>query len=383
MRNSLARVRKWDSQPRFKFVVTYRQGGKRRVRYFMDEKSAKLFANEKTIELLNEGRRNGELTAEERRAIAVAHEAGISLKDAVEHYLRHVESLAHSATVEAAVQEFLSIREAEGKSLAHLDDLRQRLARFVRPYGSRLAAEITTKELDGWLHGLAVGPQTRMNFRRVVHNFFTFCTARGYCAGNPVTQASKPKVPPSANRDSLAGTRPSSALGVCAADCSRRGNRLVRGAESVGDCAARLELGRPREAHNRSPGREDQERKAAPRGRERQSRRVARATPPRERTSLSAGGDLSVAVHARVARRGNRAMAGQCAAPFVRQLSSHRAPGRGQDSLAAWPHRIEDAVRALSRAREASGCKSILEHFSCLTRRLARGRDRQGVAEKD
>ena len=162
----------------------------------MDEKSAKLFANEKTIELLNEGRRNGELTAEERRAIAVAHEAGISLKDAVEHYLRHVESLAHSATVEAAVQEFLSIREAEGKSLAHLDDLRQRLARFVRPYGSRLAAEITTKELDGWLHGLAVGPQTRMNFRRVVHNFFTFCTARGYCAGNPVTQASKPKVPP-------------------------------------------------------------------------------------------------------------------------------------------------------------------------------------------
>ena len=37
-----------------------------------------------------------------------------------------------------------------------------------------------------------------MNYRRVVHNFFTFCATRGYCTGNPVAQASKPKVPPKA-----------------------------------------------------------------------------------------------------------------------------------------------------------------------------------------
>lgn len=193
---TLARVKKWDSQPRFKFVVSFRQGGKRVARYFKDEKSAKLFAGEKTIELLNEGRRNGELTAEDRRAIASAREAGISLKDAIEHYLAHVESLNHSAPIETAVEELLTIREAEGKSRVHLADLRQRLNRFARAFGSRLAASISTKELDGWLHGLVVGPQTRTNFRRVIHNFFAFCAARGYCAGNPVTQASKPKVPP-------------------------------------------------------------------------------------------------------------------------------------------------------------------------------------------
>ena len=40
---ALAEVRKWDSQPRLhKFVVTYRQGGKRQVRYFKSEKLAKL-----------------------------------------------------------------------------------------------------------------------------------------------------------------------------------------------------------------------------------------------------------------------------------------------------------------------------------------------------
>ena len=95
---SLATVRKWDSQPRLhKFVVTYRQGGKRQVRYFKTEKLAKAFAAEKQIELLNEGRKNGEITSEERRAMMVAREKGFSLKDAVEHYATHLESLNHSA----------------------------------------------------------------------------------------------------------------------------------------------------------------------------------------------------------------------------------------------------------------------------------------------
>ena len=37
--------------------------------------------------------------------------------------------------------------------------------------------------------GSSVAPQTRVNFRRVVHNFFTFCAARGYAPNNPVTQS--------------------------------------------------------------------------------------------------------------------------------------------------------------------------------------------------
>ena len=121
----------------------------------------------------------------------VAREQGFNLKDAVEHYAAHLESLNHSASIETAIEEFLSIREAEGKAKAHLVDLRHRLNRFAHAFGTRLAASITTKELDGWLHGLIVAPQTRTNYRRVVHNFFSFCTTRGYCTGNPVAQASQ------------------------------------------------------------------------------------------------------------------------------------------------------------------------------------------------
>ena len=191
-----ASVKKWDSQPKFKFVVTYRQAGKRQARYFADEKGAKAFASEKTIELRNEGHRHGELSYDERQAVLVARQVGVNLRAAVDHYAAYLKTFDVSATIETAVEEFLSIREAEGKSRAHLADLRQRLNRFALAHGLRLAASITTKEIDSWLHGLVAGPQTRVNFRRIIHNFFAFCVARGYCQNNPVAQASKPKVPP-------------------------------------------------------------------------------------------------------------------------------------------------------------------------------------------
>ena len=48
-------------------------GGKRIVRYFVHRKEPSLRA-EKQIELLNEGRKHGELTEEERRAVIMARE---------------------------------------------------------------------------------------------------------------------------------------------------------------------------------------------------------------------------------------------------------------------------------------------------------------------
>ncbi len=132
---TLVRIKKWDSQPRYKFTVNYRQGGKRVVRYFANEKSAKVFAQEKQVELLNEGRRNGEITSKEHRAMMVAREKGFSLKDAVEHYASHLRALNHSVTVEVVIDELLFIRQAEGKSKGHLHDLLYRLRRFARENG--------------------------------------------------------------------------------------------------------------------------------------------------------------------------------------------------------------------------------------------------------
>ena len=192
---SLVRIKKWDSQPRYKFVVVYRQGGKRVLRYFKSEGAAKAFAATKKIELLNEGRKHGEITEDERQAILVAREKGFTVREAIDHFAKHIELLTRSVTIAIAIEEFVSVREAEGKSHVHLKDLRSRLKAFSVSYGARLVASVMTKEIDQWLSGLPFGAQTRVNYRGILRNFFGFACARGYTEKNPVLSAIRPKVP--------------------------------------------------------------------------------------------------------------------------------------------------------------------------------------------
>ena len=104
--------------------------------------------------------------------------------------------MGRSIPVSAAVGELLGIREAENTSNVHLADLRHRLGKFATEYGNRLVAEITTRDIDSWITGLACGAQTKTNYRRAVHNLFQFAASRGYCSSNPVSSAMKVKIPP-------------------------------------------------------------------------------------------------------------------------------------------------------------------------------------------
>ena len=57
-----------------------------------------------------------------------------SLRATVEHYARYLRTLRTSKTMERASEEFLEVREAEGKSATHLADLRYRVNRFERAF---------------------------------------------------------------------------------------------------------------------------------------------------------------------------------------------------------------------------------------------------------
>ena len=146
--------------------------------------------------MLNEGRRHGEITDAERRAVHAAREAEINIAEAVERFIAERSSLARSLPIEDVVDEFLEIKATEGKSGAHLKDLRLRLRTFASSRDARqLVAAVTTREIDSWLTSLAVQAQTRMNYRTVVNNFFKFAVSRGYAPSNPVAAASKFRVP--------------------------------------------------------------------------------------------------------------------------------------------------------------------------------------------
>lgn len=208
MKRALVSVRKWNGHPRYSYVCHFRQGDKRHTRYFAHKKDATAFAGQKQIELLNEGRKHGELSEEERRAVIEAREIAeamekegfgdFSLRAAVEHYAGHLRTLRTSRTVGRAIEEFLEIREMEGNSRVHLADCKYRLSKFAKFDRGRLVASVTSKEVASWLLGLKCGPQTRVNYRRVLHNLFAFCVGRGYAPSNPVAGAVKIKVPPRA-----------------------------------------------------------------------------------------------------------------------------------------------------------------------------------------
>ena len=192
------------NHPRYAYRVRWNQAGKRSDRYFTTKAAASRFATEKDVELTNEGRKHGEFTDSERRAILSAREIGekmeadgikgFTIEAALDHYATHMKSLRSSKSVKVAINEFLDHRETEAKSALHLRDLKYRLAKFSKAFGPRLVASFTTKELDRWLAGIKGAPTTRANYRRILSNFFTFAKSRGYCGENPVTATARPKV---------------------------------------------------------------------------------------------------------------------------------------------------------------------------------------------
>ena len=134
------------------------------------------------------------MTDAERRAVIAAREANVPLVEIIDAYLKERAARARSVALMTAIEEFLDIRESEGKSLGHVKDLTLKLKAFARKFDGKLVAEVVTRDIDSHLASLAVTPQTRLNHRRGLHNFFAFAVARGYAASNPATPSARPKV---------------------------------------------------------------------------------------------------------------------------------------------------------------------------------------------
>jgi len=192
------------NHPRYSWRVTFTQGEIYAQKYFVTKADAKIFADEKTIELLNEGRKHADITDEERKAVircremaasfSVAGIKGFTLDAALNFYSDHLNLRRRSVTLLIAYDEFVDTRQKEGVSASHLRDFKYRLERFVKKHAKRLVAEISTKEVDEWLFSLKNSAQSRDKHRRLLHHFFGYCEGRGYCDENPVSRAAKVKV---------------------------------------------------------------------------------------------------------------------------------------------------------------------------------------------
>ena len=208
MRKIKARSYNDSNRPQLKFVVNYREDGKRKRRFFERKQDAQNFADEKNIELFNKGREHAEfpeaLRIMAQDCTARLEQFGKSIADATEHFIAHLAAVKRSCKVAALVDEVISAkkkacgRKQRPASEDYILDLDVRLGRFVKDFGERIVATITPLEIDDWLSGLKdkrgenLSPQSRGNYARVLGVAFAYAVKRRYTPANPMTEIQKP-----------------------------------------------------------------------------------------------------------------------------------------------------------------------------------------------
>jgi len=183
--------------PRLKYVVRSKISGKWERKFFETKAEAETYAQQKEIELLNQGREGVQFPSWLRIQAQQGQERlqphGKTISDAVEFYVKHLEATQRSANVSHTLDELIENREGSGASERYCRDVRLRIGRFAKDFGDRIVSTINTAEIDDWLTGLNLAPVTRNTFRRDLRTFFSFCTTRRYCLDNPVTKTRKAK----------------------------------------------------------------------------------------------------------------------------------------------------------------------------------------------
>lgn len=120
---------------------------------------------------------------------------GASITEASAFYLDHLKRVRRcDTTISDLAREVLDAKQKDGRAPTYLADLRKRLARFVRDFGTRALTTITTRELDSWLRNLDCAPKTRANFRANVGVLFSYAEQMEMIDTNPIRRTARPKV---------------------------------------------------------------------------------------------------------------------------------------------------------------------------------------------
>ncbi|MEY2546448.1 MAG: hypothetical protein QOG48_1565 [Verrucomicrobiota bacterium] len=187
------------------YCVTWPKFPKGRNRKFFKKKfEADTFLEQKLAERNKYGNRGVAFSFGQRAEYSECAERlapfNVTLRDAVDFYMPHLQATNRSCTVKQLVEEMVSGKEADGASKRYISDLKSRLNQFASSFEDKSVAEITTTDIDQWLRGLTilkgkpVAATTRNNSRRVLNVAFNFACDRGYCTGNPATRSAKAKV---------------------------------------------------------------------------------------------------------------------------------------------------------------------------------------------
>jgi integrase len=178
-----------------------REGKRYRLRKtFASREEALTFAKLRKIERTNHGTA-GVTLSERLRGEAVEADRllapyGVSILELARQYVERMEKSARSETVSNGWQMLLLAKKGDGLRRRYLEDLRDRLRRFVDCFAQRKLSDITPSEIDRWLRETcaAHSPWSRNTFHARLSVFFQFARQRGWVSVNPLADVPKAKV---------------------------------------------------------------------------------------------------------------------------------------------------------------------------------------------
>ena len=78
--------------------------------------------------------------------------------------------------VSAAIEAYLSGNSSGIVTKRHLRDIRRRIGRFNEAFGNRPERTISVREIEDWLHGISLGPESVVNYRAVWMRFLNIAS---------------------------------------------------------------------------------------------------------------------------------------------------------------------------------------------------------------
>jgi integrase len=162
--------------------------GKRERTYFETKEAAQAAEQVKSVEVQRLGWQALQIDDRLRLEALDARDRlapyGVSLTAVVAEFVRRRGSA--NVSVEDVAAQFIASRMKLGRSGKHLSSLRRLFARFGEAFPGERLADLTSAQVEDWLHELSVGPVTVNTYRSLLHSLFEFGVRRKFCSENPV-----------------------------------------------------------------------------------------------------------------------------------------------------------------------------------------------------
>ncbi len=135
-----------------------------------------------------------DLRVEAAKCSQLLNPHGVTITDAVQHYLKTVIAYRTAPTVSEIVQKLLADTRAAGRRQRTIEDLQTRFQRFTRTFGDRQLSSISLEELKQWVDDPTLSARSRVNYATKASQLYNFAIRQGWADKNLVERITRPSI---------------------------------------------------------------------------------------------------------------------------------------------------------------------------------------------